>query len=107
MYACLRLSGVLGNLFQTCFFPYMPFVFMEPVWDPCGGWAGIHFGFMETPVAWTVNCLISPLLLICAAFSAEYFFSLAFLYMSFLFAILKFHFLTVAVVHGGIFCFEN
>ena len=62
---------------------------------------------METPVAWTVNCLISPLLLICAAFSAEYFFSLAFLYMSFLFAILKFHFLTVAVVHGGIFCFEN
>lgn len=67
-------SGLRKSLFQTCFFPYMPFVFMEPVWDQYGGWAGIHFGFMETPVAWTVNCLISPLLLICAAFSAEYFF---------------------------------
>lgn len=66
--------GLRKSLFQTCFFPCMPFVFVEPVWDPCGGWAGIHFRFMETSVARTVNCLISPLLLICAAFSEEYFF---------------------------------
>ena len=72
MYTCLMLSGVLGNLyFKHVSSPVCLLWSLSGI--RVGGGQG-HVSFMETPVAWTVNCLISPFLLICAAFSDEYFF---------------------------------